>query len=153
MNGSPSNLSLDNESNNEHTTSPNNLNMIASLSGDFNLYQLDGNSGNTIDENSELLISSTHSSSHQLNSASKSLHSFTSLQQAVNEVDETLAESSTPATASATSGTQQMSTKFIRQHADNISERVVCEANPKMVSMGCQTFSTGDITVSNVFIE
>lgn len=186
INGSPSNLSLDNES--AESTS---RNLIASLSGDFNLYQLDNGdyqtanssgansaTGGTIDENSELLISSTHSSNQLINSSSannlqsmlqnhmadpskqsasssisKSVHSFNSLASPNEQsLDENIAllhleqKNNTP-------NTPQISTKFIRQDPDNISEKEVSETNPKLVSMGCQTFSTGDITVSNVYIE
>ena len=182
---SNSNLSLDNESSSTNNESQN-VNQTsggvhASLSGDFNLYQLDNGDnsgansatgGGTIDENTELLISSTHSSnqlihstsannlqsmlqSHQIAEAhakasaavsacSKSVHSFNSLtppnEHSLEDVH--LDSSKTPS-----------STKFMKQSADNISERETSQVNPKMVSMACQTFSTGDITVSNVYIE
>lgn len=201
INGSPSNLSLDNESNNEsNNTNNTNLgnsnssNMISSLSGDFNLYQLDSGdynpttnssgansaTGGTIDENSELLISSTHSNSNQLihsNSANnlqsiilqnnphlaenqnklptpKSAHSFNSLTPPnEQETKDNQKPNNYTGTTNTSQNLPQISTKFIRQAADNISEKSVCENNPKLVSMGCQTFSTGDITVSNVYIE
>jgi len=47
---------------------------------------------------------------------------------------------------------QEMVTKFMKQSPDNISDKEV-SATSKMVSIGCQTISTGDITVTNVFIE
>lgn len=191
INDSPSSLSLDNDSQNEPSNINNNTNMISSLSGDFNLYQLDSGdynptasssgansaAGGTIDENSELLLASSHStdqlihstSAHSLQhilqsqsdhaskqlsgSVSKSVHSLSE-----NSVEESLnllhleQQKNNKNNASA-SATPQTSTKFIRQAVDNISEKEVSESNPKMVSMGCQTFSTGDITVSNVFIE
>lgn len=180
---SNSNLSLDNESSSTNNESQN-VNQTsggvhASLSGDFNLYQLDNGdnsgansaTGGTIDENTELLISSTHSSNQLIHSTSannlqsmlqnqiaeahakasaaasacsKSVHSFNSLtppnEHSLEDVH--LDSSKTPS-----------STKFMKQSADNISERETSQVNPKMVSMGCQTFSTGDITVSNVYIE
>ena len=59
-------------------------------------------------------------------------------------------------------------TKFMKQSADNISQREILIVNPsstssssssssttstEMISIGCQTISTGDITVTNVYIE
>lgn len=193
INDSPSSLSLENDPTNESSNVNSNTNMVSSLSGDFNLYQLDSGdynpttsssgansaAGGTIDENSELLLASTHSSNQMIhsssannlqnilqnqsdqtskqsaNSVSKSVHSINSLT-ATNEnsVVESLNLLQMDQQKNNINNTAtQNSTKFIRQAADNISEKEVCEANPKMISMGCQTFSTGDITVSNVFIE
>ena len=52
-------------------------------------------------------------------------------------------------------------TKFMKQSADNISQRQVLtttsssssSTSTEMISIGCQTISTGDITVTNVYIE
>lgn len=76
------------------------------------------------------------------NACSKSVHSFNSLTPPNEHTDQDHHAATTPS-----------STKFMKQSADNISERETSETNPKMVSMSCQTFSTGDITVSNVYIE
>jgi hypothetical protein len=44
-------------------------------------------------------------------------------------------------------------TQFMKQSADNISKREISSSNSTMVSIGCQTISTGDVTVTNIYIE
>ena len=49
-----------------------------------------------------------------------------------------------------------ITTKFMKQSADNISQREIItnlSTTSEMISIGCQTISTGDITVTNVYIE
>jgi hypothetical protein len=43
-------------------------------------------------------------------------------------------------------------TKFLKQSSDNISNKETHE-HAKMVSIGCQTISTGEVSVTNVYIE
>lgn len=42
---------------------------------------------------------------------------------------------------------------ILTQASDNISKREVCSSSSNLVSMGCQTVSTGEIMATNIYIE
>jgi hypothetical protein len=116
---------------------------------EFNQYQLELNGelnemgGITQNSNGLVHSSSTNSLSqplmHQL-TTSKTVHSFNNL------VDKKAPEDAgAKAVVSAT--------KLLKQSPDNVSEREVNPTNSALISIGCQTISTGDITLTNVYIE
>lgn len=129
------------------------LNSVNIGSGDFNQYQLDGefqpsvqNGANSEENsvlneslNSSLIHSASASNLMQLNkndpiSTSKSINSFSNVQE----------------------NAENKTTKFMKQSPDNISQKESAKPNgsgAEMVSIGCQTISTGDVTVTNVYIE
>jgi len=122
--------------------------------------------GGPIEENSEFLIAAhskniIHSSSSNNipikeaaknnNDISNIIHTFSTV---LLSNDNNESNINTSCQDMQSSGViSKSSTKFIRQSADNISERSVSETNSILVSIGCQTLSTGDITVSNVYID
>jgi exonuclease 3'-5' domain-containing protein 1 len=61
--------------------------------------------------------------------------------------------STVPPTMPAVAAPAENVTKLLKQSPDNISEREVSSVNSDMISIGCQTISTGDITLTNVYIE
>jgi hypothetical protein len=154
-----------------------------SANGEFNQYQLDSSNVNGANEenliestlsltasiSSNLIHSSSVSNLQQTAnaaspeqaksnaaiSASKSIHSF-STPSTVETLDDKSGKLATPATnansVSANSNNNTV-TKFMKQSPDNISQREVCATNAEKVSIGCQTISTGDVAVINVYIE
>lgn len=94
-------------------------------------------------------------------STSKSIHSFSS----ADEKSKLAVPTTTTAnTTSVTAGAESTpaTTKFKKQSPDNISEKetisvtvpvVATNTTKQLVSIGCQTISTGDITVTDVYIE
>jgi exonuclease 3'-5' domain-containing protein 1 len=146
------------------------------VNGEFNQYQLESSTGNSANEdnliestlslNSSISSSLIHSSSvsnlqqvassaasgdHGASlSASKSIHSF-STPTVEQKLDE---KSGRPAiTSPAASNSNNTVTKLMKQSPDNISQREVCPTNSERVSIGCQTISTGEVAVTNVYIE
>ena len=150
------NLSADEGSHDSTATSPL-PNLVHSSSA--NNLQLLQNSSSSI--NNVQIISSTNSSQKpSAISTSKSIHSFSlsspsptndqSIEQQFSQLqmkkqldDKNQSTLSNPNTV----------TKFMKESQDKISKREVNPDNDKMVSIGCQTISTGDITVTNVYIE
>jgi exonuclease 3'-5' domain-containing protein 1 len=120
------------------------------MNGDFNLYQLENNE------------QTSHSSLQSINVLNQdNLEPIDSNKNLLkNEAKNNL--TSSPSSNSISNNLisepntkkqqQEMVTKFMKQSPDNISDKEV-SATSKMVSIGCQTISTGDITVTNVFIE
>ena len=132
------------------------LNSVNIGSGDFNQYQLDADfqtsnqNGANSEENSVLneslnssLIHSTSTNNLvQLNNKNDALSSSKSINSFSNMQDNTSNENKT--------------TKFMKQSPDNISLKEAANRShtgAEMVSIGCQTISTGDISVTNVYIE
>ncbi|RNA42180.1 hypothetical protein BpHYR1_050486 [Brachionus plicatilis] len=126
------------------------LNSVNIGSGDFNQYQLDGefqpsghnganSEGNSVlneSLNSSLVQSASASNLAQLSKAdaistSKSINSFSNVPE----------------------NGESKTTKFMKQSPDNISQKESSKQNStgaEMVSIGCQTISTGDVTVTNI---
>ena len=87
--------------------------------------------------------------------SSKSIHSFSSVTDSSNtkhkqiqDEKETVAKQ----IANVTAGMGAI-TKFMKESSDNISKREISSTNGEMVSIGCQTISTGEVTVTNIYIE
>lgn len=96
---------------------------------------------------------------HGALSASKSIHSF-STPIVVEKLDEKSGKPAiaTPAAAvnansASANNSNNTVTKLMKQSPDNISQREVCPTNSEKVSIGCQTISTGEVAVTNVYIE
>lgn len=88
---------------------------------------------------------------------SKSIHAFNNATTAAQNGDDSKSKQSGSSNESAPA-----KTKFLKQSPDNISQRevvtvtvpvVTAQTTKEMVSIGCQTISTGDITVTDVYIE
>lgn len=134
------------------STSIHSLNSNTNIAnGDFNLYQLDNNeqttnsSPQTINALNQENFESIDSSKNLLNNETKSNNlTFSPSSNSIN--NNIISETNNKKQQ------QETVTKFMKQSSDNISEKEVSAAN-KMVSIGCQTISTGDITVTNVYIE
>lgn len=135
---------------------------------------------NDLTNNNSLIHSSSTNNLDQLNNInnntgkmtlSKTIHSFNNLQLNNNNnnneiqdatgklvVKKSLSSSNgaaplQPTTPPTVSAPAENVTKLLKQSPDNISEREVSNVNSDMISIGCQTISTGDITLTNVYIE
>lgn len=159
------------------STPTNTIHSLNNNTGDFNQYQLEilNQNNDTLNDSTLSLTSSMstcnliHSNSasnlHSNNvtliepqspntfTSSKSIHSFSS---DLNNGDkkllddkETKKQSTPPSSANNTGAI----TQFMKQSADNISKREISSSSSTMVSIGCQTISTGDVTVTNIYIE
>lgn len=176
INGSINNLAINDSISNIST--PTNT-IHSNLTGDFNQYQLEilNQNNDTLNDSTISLTSSmsatnlVHSSSAtNLNSnnvtqldpnspnthttsfsSSKSIHSFSNEQHHKTDLKK-LTDEKDSKIAGTVASTGSI-TQFMKQSADNISKREISSANTTMVSIGCQTISTGDVTVTNIFIE
>lgn len=83
-------------------------------------------------------------------SSSKSIHSFN----LVSFSDQNDSKSKCQEDGN-NSNKNVITTKFMKQSPDNISKKEVStkDNGAELMSIGCQTISTGDITVTNVYIE
>ena len=159
-NGSLPTTSVNTLFNNTGATSSSNqsstTNSIINIEEDFNQYQLetefsDNNSeqqqndskiltnDNTIDDDIKRLSISPSSLTNTNNTSM--LPSSPQQSQLLMNFNSTTATAATP-------------TRMFMKHAsDNISKREVCVYDNKLVNIGCQTVSTGDIMATNVCIE
>lgn len=160
-----------------NSSNSNNSSLINStgVGGDFNQYQLDssvGDSNGAIEESNVTNDSSTLSTSSL--SSSNLIHSSSASNliqsNAINNPNQSSSSGTVPTSKSihsfnSTSNNSEESkkdtaasvitTKFMKQSPDNISKKEVSikEDGAESISIGCQTISTGDITVTNVYIE
>jgi hypothetical protein len=121
-------------------------NSIINIEEDFNQYQLENEfSDNNIDQ--------------QNASDSKQLSNDNGIDDEIKRLSISPSQSSlnnntsiipTPAASATTTTTTRM---FMKHASDNISKREVSLFDNKLVNMGCQTVSTGDIMATNVYIE
>ena len=88
-------------------------------------------------------------------SSSKSIHSF-NLPTPPHEIEDSMSALQLKKNDDSNKGHNSSilnTTKFMKQSGDNISQKEISVSNSEMISIGCQTISTGDITVTNVYIE
>jgi exonuclease 3'-5' domain-containing protein 1 len=121
-------------------------NSIINIEEDFNQYQLENEfSDNNIDQ--------------QNASDSKQLSNDNGIDDEIKRLSISPSQSSlnnntsiipTPAASATTTTTTRM---FMKHASDNISKREVSLFDNKLINMGCQTVSTGDIMATNVYIE
>ena len=107
------------------------------------------NSASNLQSNNVTLIEPQSSNTF---TSSKSIHSFSSdLHNGDKKLldDKDSKKTVVPSSANNTGAI----TQFMKQSADNISKREISSSNNTMVSIGCQTISTGDVTVTNIYIE
>ena len=115
------------------------------------------NSASNLQSTNVTLLETTLPNNHSTSfSSSKSIHSFSSeLHNGESKKisDEKDTKKTVITNGGATGTSTGTTTQFMKQSADNISKREISSANSLMVSIGCQTISTGDVTVTNIFIE
>jgi hypothetical protein len=136
--------SLSNHSSNLiHSSSASNLHLFQQQS--INNSNILTNKSNNNNNNNNALISSN------------SIHSFNLLTSSVDSQNIEHIHKKNIEDKSAVNNTNNtITTKFMKQSADNISQREIItnlSTTSEMISIGCQTISTGDITVTNVYIE
>jgi hypothetical protein len=161
------------------STPTNTIHGLSNNTGDFNQYQLEIlNQNNDTLNDSTLSLTSSMSACNLIHSnsasnlqsnnvtliepqspitftSSKSIHSFSNDlhngDKKLLDDKETKQKLAVAATSSANN--TGAITQFMKQSADNISKREISSSNSTMVSIGCQTISTGDVTVTNIYIE
>ena len=120
-------------------------NSIINIEEDFNQYQLENefNESNIDQQNATDLKQLTNDNNGIDDDIKRLSISQTSLNNNTSLIPP-------PPVAAATPTTTRM---FMKHASDNISKREISIFDSKMVNMGCQTVSTGDIMATNVYIE
>ena len=126
-------------------------NSIINIEEDFNQYQLDSefNENNSEQQQNSNDTKLTPSNDNHLDDDLKRL-SLSPSQSLPLPNTSTTQQQQLLVNLNSSTSTARM---FMKHASDNISKREVCLFDSKLVNMGCQTVSTGDIMATNVYIE